>query len=107
MERLERNLLMLKQLKTTFESHPVVKAGLAALMGLSLSLNLSLPQPAQALKMDHKTHDELIGRLESTLETMSKSAKERPAVIHRLAGLYSDRARLKSMEEVERNCTLS
>ncbi|MAV92021.1 MAG: hypothetical protein CL676_11430 [Bdellovibrionaceae bacterium] len=95
---------MLKQLKTTFESHPVVKAGLAALMGLSLSLNLSLPQPAQALKMDHKTHDELIGRLESTLETMSKSAKERPAVIHRLAGLYSDRARLKSMEEVERNC---
>ena len=57
MERLERNLLMLKQLKTTFESHPVVKAGLAALMGLSLSLNLSLPQPAQALKMDHKTHD--------------------------------------------------
>jgi len=59
---------------------------------------------AAAVKMDHKTHDELINRLESTLSSMSSSAQERPAVIHRLAGLYSDRARLKGMEEVEQNC---
>lgn len=57
-----------------------------------------------AVKMDYETHDELIGRLEDTLASMAKSAKERPAVIHRLAGLYADRARLKGMREVEQNC---
>src|SRR5690606_11316626 len=59
---------------------------------------------SHGVKMDYETHDELIGRLESTLSSMSKSAKERPAVIHRLAGLYADRARLKGMREIEQNC---
>lgn len=58
-----------------------------------------------AVKMDYETHDELIGRLEDALATMAKSANERPAVIYRLAGLYADRARLKGMREVEKNCS--
>ncbi len=66
-----------------------------------LTLTASL---AQAVKMDYETHDDLINRLESTLSSLAKSANERPAVIHRLAGLYADRARLKGMKEVEQNC---
>ena len=59
---------------------------------------------AFAVKMDHQTHDDLIERLESTLSSISPHANERSAVMYRLAGLYADRARLKGMEEVEKNC---
>lgn len=60
--------------------------------------------PAYAVKMDYETHDDLIQRLESTLATLSPQANEKPAVIYRLAGLYADRARLKSMKEIEKSC---
>lgn len=59
---------------------------------------------AHAVTMDFETHDELIRRLEDTHSSMSKNAKEMNPVIFRLAGLYADRARLKNLSEVEKNC---
>jgi hypothetical protein len=72
---------------------------------LMLAIALLGTQMVHAVKMDHKTHDELINRLEDTLASMAKNASERSPVMFRLAGLYADRARLKEMEEVERKCS--
>ena len=82
-----------KKLKNTISLALLLVMGLMALSAQTL-----------AVKMDHKTHDDLISRLESTLSTMANNANERSTVLHRLAGLYADRSRLKGMEEVEKNC---
>lgn len=56
---------------------------------------------ALAVRMDETTHDEVIKRLEMGLDSMEKSEPERGGVMLRLADLYADRARLKSMNEME------
>lgn len=61
--------------------------------------------PAQAVKMDETTHDEVIRRLELGIENMEKDASERPGILKRLGDLYADRARLKAMNELSGHCT--
>jgi hypothetical protein len=70
-----------------------------------LAATLALASPsASAVKMDETTHDEIISRLEMGLSGMSKSEPDRPGIVLRLADLYSDRARLKAMNELDQNC---
>ncbi len=57
-----------------------------------------------AEKMDESTHSLVIDKLERALDLMEKGAPERQGVVLRLADLYSDRARLKAMTEVQKNC---
>jgi tetratricopeptide (TPR) repeat protein len=57
-----------------------------------------------AEKMDAETHSMVIDKLERAMDLMEKDAPERTGVMLRLGDLYSDRARLKGMEEVQKNC---
>lgn len=61
-------------------------------------------QFAHAVKMDETTHDEIIQKLEMGIDGMDKTDPERNGIVLRLADLYSDRARLKALNEVEQNC---
>ncbi len=61
--------------------------------------------PANAVKMDETTHDEVIRRLELGVNDMEKSDGERPGILNRLADLYADRARLKALNELSGHCT--
>lgn len=67
------------------------------------SLIVSVPF-ASAVKMDETTHDMVIQRLELGLDGMDKNEPERNGIVLRLAELYSDRARLKAMNEMESGC---
>lgn len=53
-------------------------------------------------KMDAEIHDVVIGKLEAALKRGGSVQLE--PVRSRLADLYADRARLRSMDEAERNC---
>lgn len=76
------------------------------LLYLSLiAFTLSIYNSAQALKMDESTHDEVIRRLEMGVDSMDKAAPERSGILLRLAGLYSDRARLKAINEMDTDCS--
>jgi len=54
-----------------------------------------------AQTMDLKTHNMLIQKLEKGMDKKSKISQD---VELRLADLYADRARLKFMAEMEKNC---
>ncbi|MCB0413727.1 MAG: hypothetical protein KDD50_05305, partial [Bdellovibrionales bacterium] len=66
---------------------------------LILSFIFSLPVMAQVNSMDIETHTLLIEKLE-----LGSSVNKDVSVELRIADLYSDRARLKSIEETEKNC---
>lgn len=70
-----------------------------------LSSLIVLGQFALAIKMDETTHDMIIHRLELGIGTMSKTEPARPGIVLRLAELYSDRARLKAINEMDKNCS--
>ena len=73
--------------------------------GSTFLLSLILvSQFASAVKMDETTHDQVIQRLELGLDGMDKKDAERNGIVLRLAELYSDRARLKAMNEMDANC---
>lgn len=57
-----------------------------------------------AEKMDVETHGFLIQKLEDVLEQTPKGDGTRVPALLRLADLFSERARLMAMEEVERGC---
>ena len=57
-----------------------------------------------AEKMNAEIHDVVIGKLEQALQRGGNVVSLKP-VRARLADLYADRARLRAMEEAERNCT--
>lgn len=57
-----------------------------------------------AEKMNAEIHDVVIGKLEQALERGGKAVSLKP-VRARLADLYADRARLRAMDEAERDCT--
>lgn len=57
-----------------------------------------------AEKMSAEIHDVVIGKLEQALQRGGKAVSLKP-VRARLADLYADRARLRAMDEAERNCT--
>lgn len=59
---------------------------------------------AFAVKMDETTHDVVIRRLELSLEDMDNTDPEKPGIQARLGDLYSDRARLKAMNELSTSC---
>jgi hypothetical protein len=69
-----------------------------------LTFAILLAQMASAVRMDETTHDMVIHRLELGIDGMEDSAPERNGIILRLGDLYADRARLKSMNEVQDNC---
>jgi hypothetical protein len=67
---------------------------------LSISLGLS----AFAEKMDASTDSLVIDKLERALDLMDKNAPEKQGVLLRLGDLYSERARLKALEEGKKSC---
>ena len=72
---------------------------------LSLLL-LTLISPAQAAKrMDLETHDLVINKLEGVIGALNEADTQKLPVLLRLGDLYADRARLRTMAEVEKNCT--
>lgn len=58
--------------------------------------------PAHATKMDEATHTLLINKFERSLSGTNKTIKH--GVELRLADLYSDRARLRAMDDIKNNC---
>ncbi|MCB0351243.1 MAG: hypothetical protein KDD38_08675, partial [Bdellovibrionales bacterium] len=70
-----------------------------ALVLVSLTIGFS----ASAEKLDVHTHDMVIQKLELVLSGLS-GQKSEGNVLNRLADLYADRARLISIEEIEKNC---
>lgn len=72
---------------------------------VSLTLSFLLSASAQAGKMDIETHTLVINKLERVLSDSGKSPKQNLSLILRVADLYAERARLKSIAEVEKNCT--
>lgn len=70
-------------------------------LSLLFALIFGLLQPVQA--MDQALYSDLIGKLEGSLSSISEKST-RASVNLRLADLYSDRARLTAMQEVEKNC---
>lgn len=73
-------------------------------MRLLAVLILFITTSSFATKMDEDTHSLVIDKLERALDASSPNAPERLGVVLRLADLYSDRARLKMMSEVQKNC---
>lgn len=59
---------------------------------------------AQVGKMDIHTHDIVITKLENVVKNLDKKISQKAPIILRLADLYSDRARLKFMQEMEKSC---
>lgn len=73
---------------------------------ISAIFMLATMPSAHGARMDLTTHDMVIERLEMGLDGLDKkeNAASRPAIQLRLADLYSDRARLKAMAEIEKSC---
>lgn len=59
---------------------------------------------AFAEKMDESTNSLVIDKLERALDLMSPNAKEKQGVLLRLGDLYSERARLKALDEGAKSC---
>jgi len=59
---------------------------------------------AFAEKMDESTDSLVIDKLERALDLMEPGAKEKQGVLLRLGDLYSERARLKALDEGQKGC---
>ena len=73
-------------------------------IALLLALQVAWSTQAFAVKMDETTHDAIIKRLEISIDDMDDAETEKPGIQARLGDLYSDRARLKAMNEMANNC---
>ncbi len=71
---------------------------------LLLSLILSTGVSALADKMDLSEHDLVIQKLESVLTSVSDKPETLRGIEMRLGDLYSERARIKAVEEGNKNC---
>ncbi len=69
-----------------------------------LALLLLSPNLSFAKKMDVETHTLVIDKLERVLKESKKNPKQNLSLILRVADLYAERARLLTMQEVEKNC---
>src|SRR5665213_81300 len=85
-------------------SHRVTVGCMMNVFRLTFLSLIVASQFASAVKMDETTHDMVIQRLELGLDGMDKNEPDRNGIVLRLAELYSDRARLKAMNEMDANC---
>jgi tetratricopeptide (TPR) repeat protein len=77
-----------------------------AVAGFALVMAGSVPASAHVTKMDAEVHTVVIERLEkSLLQTRENETVSHAPIRTRLADLYADRARLRSMEEAEKSCS--
>jgi tetratricopeptide (TPR) repeat protein len=67
---------------------------------LAISVSFSI----FAEKMDEPTDSLVIDKLERALDLMDKNAPEKQGVLLRLGDLYSERARLKALDEGKKGC---
>lgn len=74
------------------------------LVSVLLAAILLSPLPSFAKKMDVETHTLVINKLERVLKESNKKPKQNLSLILRVADLYAERARLITMQEVEKNC---
>lgn len=60
--------------------------------------------PVHAQRMDIDAHDMVISKLEGAVSHLDKRPEQKLPIILRLADLYSDRARMKYLTEVDQHC---
>ena len=75
-----------------------------ALTALLFTQPLLLSSFAEAGKMDIKTHTLVIDKLEKVLKDSPKKTEHNFSLILRVADLYSERARLRSIKEGDQDC---